>query len=44
LKIELGEEAVVELEARRWKVDPIKDWDALHADLKAQLSHISASG
>lgn len=29
-----GEEIVLELEARRWKVDPVKDWDVLMATLK----------
>ena len=26
---ELGEEAVAEFERRRWKVDKVKDWNAL---------------
>lgn len=30
-----GESAVKELEARRWKVDPIKDWDAIINHYKA---------
>lgn len=40
LQRELGKKAFAELEARRWKVDPIKDWDALIVDLTAQLSHL----
>lgn len=30
---DLGEEAVVEFEKRRWKVDPIKDWEKLLEEL-----------
>lgn len=32
---ELGVKKVEELESRRWKTDPIKDWDALLGELKA---------
>lgn len=33
---QLGEEKVQELEARRHKIDPIKNWDKFYEELKAQ--------
>lgn len=35
LVLELGEEAVREIEKRRWKVDPVKNFNELLAELKA---------
>lgn len=34
---EYGEDATISFELRRWKVDPIKDWESLISHLKEEL-------
>lgn len=35
-----GEATVEELEARRWKIDPIKDWDAVRMHYEELLKNL----
>ena len=40
LVLDYGEAAVAEMEARRWRVDPIKDWQEVIARFQSLLQHL----